>query len=82
MLAQLLLIAGDRLSREVMPPSKREERKAGLEKTVLCGRDDIVSTVKSVGELSRSVSWPSELTPAHVPRSPAPLEARAGAGMR
>ena len=81
MLAQLSLIAGDRPSREATSPSRREERKAGLEKIVLCGRDDLVSTVISVGELSRCVSWPSELTPAHVPRSPAPLEARAGAGM-
>ena len=87
MLAQLSPIAGDRLSREVTPPSGRGERKAGLleraEKSVLCRREDLVLTViSSVSELSRSATWPSELTPAHIPRSPAPLEARARADMR
>ena len=87
MLTQQSPIAGDRPSREETPPSGRGERKAGLperaEKSVLCGREDLVSTVISnVGELSRSATWPSELTPVHVPRSPAPLEARAGADMR
>ena len=86
MLAQLTPIAGDSPSREATPPPGRGERKAGLleraEKSVLCERDDLVSKViPSVGELSRSATWPSELTPAHVPRSPA-LKARAGADMR
>ena len=79
--------SGDRPSSEATPPSGRGEWKAGLperaEKSVLCGREDLVSTVKSsVGDLSPSATWPSELTPAHVPRSPAPFEARAGADMR
>ena len=85
MLAQLSSIVGDSPSREETP-SGRGERKAGLperaEKSGLRGQDDLVSTdMSSVGELSRSATWPRELTSAHVPRSP-PLEARAGADMR
>ena len=82
MLAQLSLIAG--ISRRGRQHRHRGAKsgKLGWKKHVLCGRDDLVSTVISVGELPRSVSWPSELTPAHVLRSPAPLEARAEADMR
>ena len=76
MLIQLSPIAGDdRPSREETP-SGRGERKAGLpesaEKSVLCGQDDLVSpAISSICELSRSATWPSELTPAHALHSPA-----------
>ena len=74
MFAQLSPIAGDSPPRETPPPG-RGERKAGPlerpEKSVLCGRIDRSMEISCVDELSRSATWPSELTPAHVSRSPA-----------
>ena len=66
-------------------PSGRGKRKAGLperpEKSVTGGREDLGSTENPEWGSYRAAAWPSDLTPAHEPRSPA-FEARAGADMR
>ena len=77
-------IAGDSPSREETPSGRGEESWATGEgrkvSALWVGRPNL-DVISSVGELSRSATWPRELTPAHVPRSPA-LDARAGADMR
>ena len=75
MLAQLSPIAGDSPSRET-PVLERCERKAGLpekpKRAGDCGWEDLGSMeIYCVDELSRSATWPSELTLVHVLRSPA-----------
>ena len=78
MLAQLLTIEGDSSPSEA-PLSEHGARRAGLaerpEKSVLSGRKDLGSReISCVGELSCSLAWLSELTPAHVPRrEPEPI---------
>ena len=84
MLAQLSSIVGDSPSREETPSGRGEESWATGEgrkvSALWVGRPNL-DVISSVDELSRSATWPRELTPAHVPRSPA-LDARAGADMR